>query len=239
MYPVQSHLVRTNAVFISGIGMDPSEAINLVKDAKEIERQREERERIAREEAKDLTTAKMSIGQQDPVFLAAIADYEKGPIKAHVGYVKGTDWASLTQKMETAGRSALNKLAAFYPYKGFLIKPVLYQEYKKIGFNVLSGKRQKLIGPIQRVEEAKAWIDREVSRDQAKEIKLYNEAYKSAISKTLPVITAQVERTEDLIKEQREYLQKGKTEPKEKTKLTPILLISGAAAAGLMLMKGS
>lgn len=138
-----------------------------------------------------------------------------------------------------AARAAMNRLSAFYPYKGYLIKPRLAPDNEWIKFDIQSNRTGQTLTTAERIHEAQAWIDREVSRQQERDIKIYDDARSQAVQISTKASKRLIEEQNRGIKAMIDQRRAEMTaEEQEAAKTRRNLLLAAAAAGGAILLIG-
>lgn len=149
------------------------------------------------------------------------------------------DLEKALELLKAAAKAAMEKLAAYYPYKSYIIKPKLSANYQAIEFTVHDPDNLQ-IGESQRIEEAKALIDRKISEQQTQDLKIYDEARAKAVTSSLNVqktfLKQAIQQNIDTLNQQTQQKQSEQTTEEEKKKKTRNLLLIGGAAAGAILL---
>ena len=143
------------------------------------------------------------------------------------------------QVLQVAARAAMDRLSAYYPYKGYLIKPKLTSDYQWFRFDVQSNRTSNVLTTAERILEAQAWVDREVAREQERDIKIYDQARSEAVGLSKNVAIKALQSQNEAFAQMVAKRKSTDTAEDEGAKKTRnLLLIGGLAAGGLLLMRG-
>ncbi len=141
--------------------------------------------------------------------------------------------------LKAASKAALEKLAAYYPYKGYIIKPKLSPNYQAIQFTMHDPDNLQ-VGEADRIEEAKAFIDRKISEQQKRDLEIYDEARSGAVQSSLKVqkefLKQSIQKNIENLQRQTAEKRAMQEEAEDKNKKTRNLLLIGGAAAGALLL---